>query len=1042
MSFLSISLLGSFQVTLDGQTIDEFEYSKVKGLLAYLAVESDRPHHRELLAETLWPDRPAQMARNSLRQALSILRNAINDREAEVPFLLVSRDSVQFNRRSDYWLDIDVFMDSLNSCRDSLRRQSDPTGSACLHWFRQAARLYRGDFLDQFLINDSDQFSHWMNLKRDEFRRLAAEVFWVIASYYEKKGDFEEVRKYAERQVDLDPTNEEAHRRLMRIYYQQGERSNAIAQYELCSKSLSEYLGVLPEDETRQLYERIKSSSEERSDASGSAAGLISRPHNLPRELTPLIGRQSEINDLTTILKQEDVRLLSIVGQGGIGKSRLAIKAATELLETFEDGVFFLSLASLNDVETIPYAIADALGLSFFGQGDRSKHLIGYLRERSMLLIFDNFEHIIEGKTLIAEILQYARSVKAMVTSREPLRIPGENIFELHGLGFPSGKDLEDLESFSAIQLFVRSARRSIPDFSLTPENRKSVARICELVDGLPLGIELAASWLRILGPEEIVKEIEASTHFLESTDAQHPERHRSLRVVFQNSWNLLSEKEQSIFASLSIFRGGFTREAGEQITGIDLVVLSSLMNRSLISRVGSLYVVHEVLRQFAYEKMTELSGLKDKIEKKYIEYYADFLRSSAGRLRSSVQAQSLAELEEQDGNIRNAWKKAVEKHQIHALESMEDGLGLYFDIRGWFSEGQELFGEAVFSLLSDKYEARENTRGLIAALRAREGWFYLRRGKFSEAQSLFEKALEAQHQLKYSERELAVTYLYMGIHAYLSGENAIARSYLEKSLSGFIKNENNWGMAEALRNLGFTTVRLGFVEDAKIILQESIEIYGMIGDRRGISLTLDGLGKIALMQGDLEEANRSFMESLEIQEAVSDRWSSAGSLWELGNIALKKRNNEVARSYFEKSLLIYRETGDEWGVIHLLNCLGEVDLASGNLTKARNNFIMALGRSWEAGILPGILDSFLGLAQYYEMDGDTKKSEELLRLVWSHPVSREDQKQKARDSLEYMDLEPGEESHANDAQDGKEEQMANAVKQMVESLLPPGSGD
>ncbi len=584
MHFLSMSMLGSFQVTMDGVDVEGFEYNKVKGLLAYLAIESDRSHHRELLAEIFWPDRPAQMARNSLRQALSILRNAIHDRSAQVPFLIISRDTVQFNRRSDYWLDINVFIDSVTACRESLRRGGERGANTCVHWFRQSARLYRGDFLDQFLISDSPPFTEWAAAKRQEYRRQAIEVFSLLSSYYEKSGDYDDALNYARRQVGLDGTQEEAHRKIIRIYYQLGDRSAAMNQYDECVQMLDSELGVKPEEETQELFERIRNRQSVVPDSpNGKPVDFLTRPHYIPLEHTPLIGRDRDISELTKMLENSDCRLITILGPGGIGKTRIAQRLAAERLEDYVDGAFFVVLAHLNSAESIVSAMSDTLSPGNYGDDDWLTRFPLILKEKQLLLVLDNFEHVLEGRSIVQDILDQAPGVKIVITSRERLDLTGEYLYEPDGLKYPESDNIEEIESYSSVQLFVKTAHRFRPTFVLSEKDKQPVAKICRLLEGNPLAIELAASWIRLLECEEIATEIDRNLDFLGTNSRDIPSRHRSIRAVFQNSWSLLSEDERTKFAHLSVFRGGFTREDSENL----VAYMKSLWNFNSLSCQG-----------------------------------------------------------------------------------------------------------------------------------------------------------------------------------------------------------------------------------------------------------------------------------------------------------------------------------------------------------------------------------------------------------------------------------------------------------------------
>ncbi len=1020
MPFLSISTLGSFQVTLDGVEVEGFEYNKVKGLLAYLAVESNRAHHRELLAEILWPDRPAQMARNSLRQALSILRNAIQDRDAQVPFLLINRDSVQFNRRSDYWLDVDVFIDSLQACRSSLRKGVDSNTRSCIHWLKQSARLFRGEFLDQFLLQDSNQYSDWIKIKREEYRRQAIEIFALLSSYHERQGDHDDARQYARRMLDLDPTHEDAHRKLMRIYYRLGDRSSAIAQYELCRRLLAEQLGVKPEEETVTLFDRIRSLEEVRPEGMAHPVDVLSRPHFIPREDTPLLGREKEVFSIMEILDDPATHLLTIVGPGGVGKTRIAQRVARDRLEKYADGVFFVALAALPGAEYIPVAIADAMNLDFSGERDRTERLMNSLRDRELLLVLDNMEHLTGGSDLVNELLVLAPKLQVVVTSREMLGIAGEKLFEPKGLRYPDNDDGSDFDSFSSVQLFVRSARRLDQEFSLTAMNREPVGRICRLLEGVPLGIELAASWVRVLSVSEIAGEIEEDLSFLESNRTDLPQRHRSLRSVFQNSWNILSEEERKGFSALSVFHGGFYRDAAESVAGVSLGALASFVSRSLVRRsMETRYEVHEILRQFAYERLE--GELREKTEHLHMDYFAGLLGENESALRGIDQKRILEEIDIEMGNIRRAWIGACSRGNLSVMERMLDPLTRYYEIRSRFQEGEEAMHMAITALSVDVIEARNpQKKRLMGNLHGAVAWYMMRRGDLNGALTHLQRAMEML--LPAGEnRSLALLYCSFGIHCQMTGDLDKSRSYLEKSLSYHIQTENSWGMAEALRNLGITNIALGEPATAREVLEESLELYRLEGDVRGVAQALDGLGRIMRDGGELDESTSLFRESSEIKTELGDRWGSAVSFRELGDNANSKGDLKGARSLYLKSLSLFHETGDLLGAVSLYNRMGEVDGSSGERTSARVNYVAALEQSQQAGIITGILESLLGLARL-DMENEAKRTQviNLLQLLEGHDRSSPFVKKEATLLLEEL---VGEDALSN-GKEGDSERM------------------
>ncbi|MBM2847359.1 MAG: putative LuxR family transcriptional regulator [Anaerolineales bacterium] len=658
---LTITLFGKPRVERAKRAITGFISAKAQALLFYLAA-TGRPHTREALAGLLWGGMPEAQAGKNLRNALSNLRSLVGD------YLTITREEVAFKRDVDYWLDVEAF-------RSALAEIASRDWGALAH----AVELYQGDFLEGFYIPEALAFEEWMLGQRSILRGLMVQALHTLVSQHLESEEYAPGIDYANRLLGLEPWREETHRHLMILLARSRQRSAALAQYETCRRVLVEELGVQPMQETTVLYERLK-------------AAAAPPPHNLPPQPTPFVGREAELAEIARYLKNREAQLLTLVGPGGIGKTRLALQAAARCVgpeaafdTDFADGVFFVPLAANTAAEsgapsTLIAALADALPFSFQGPVHPQAQLLNYLREKKMLLILDNFEHLAAEARQLGDILRLVPGIKLLVTSRVRLSLREEWALEVEGLAYPKAGDAvppgDAAEGYSAIALFVQQARRMRLGFTLVPADIPHVVRICQLVEGVPLGIELAASWLRVLSCVEIAAEIEKGLDFLTSAFQNVSERHRSLRAVFEHSWNLLSPPEQILFRQLSVFRGGFQREAAAEVVGASLPVLAGLADKSLLRRTASgRYEVHELLRQYAEEKLRLIPEEHERVHDQHCRYYAELLSQHKTQLKGENSLAELTALSVERENVRAAWNRAVEHRKVAELNQFMDCL-------------------------------------------------------------------------------------------------------------------------------------------------------------------------------------------------------------------------------------------------------------------------------------------------------------------------------------------------------------------------------
>lgn len=715
---------------------------------------------------------------------------------------------------------------------------------------------------------------------------------------------------------------------------------------------------------------------------------LSTRSHNLPQQPTPFVGRKTELAEVANRLSQPACRLLTIVGSGGIGKTRLALQVGAEMIDSFSHGVFQVALAPLSSVDYIYATVADSLRYPFAGSEQPATQLMSYLREKELLLILDNFEHLMEAAGIVAQILEGAPRLKIMVTSRERLNLREEWAYQLRGLPVPTRNASNGVEEYGSVRLFMQNATRVYPEFELRQEDKAHVANILNLVEGIPLGIELASAWVRVLSCGEIAQEIEGSQDFLATTATNVPQRHQSLRAVFQNSWQLLPPTERQVLSRLSVFRGGFQREAAEVVAGAGLSRLLSLSDKSLIRRTSTgRYEILETLRQFAEEKLKERPEDQEATIRRHYRYYADLLDRFSSEHGPEGNQEVLKALETESENLRLAWRRATNRNDYEAVGKALDGLFQLYEGRGWFQEGIDIFDRGVQSI--SRPDGRKDVEALLGMLLSRRGWFAFRLGLYEETRRDLERSLEIARRLDIP-GEIAFSLYNRGIFAYQLGQYEEAKVLLEESLSLRREVADRSGAARSLSILGIVARDQGQLERARQLLSESLNLHRQIEDPRGISRCLNVLGLISSDTGDQETARELLEESLDICREIDDRREVAFALSILGAIMYEMGDYDQARQVCLESLEIREDIGERRGIAFSLHDLGNIARALGRYDRAWDYLLSALQIAREINAVPLTLYILTGISDLLVSDGNPREAFRLATLVLHHSSSFE----------------------------------------------------
>jgi DNA-binding SARP family transcriptional activator/predicted ATPase len=958
-ALLSLRLLGPTEVAIDGQPV-RFARRKALALLAYLAV-ARRPHAREALATLIAGDVADEQAAKQLRNALNDLRDHVGD------WLTISRQTVAFDTTRPHWLDVDAFRDGLAAAR----AEGDPSA------LEEAVGLYRGEFLEGLVVRDAPDIDDWLTAERDRLRAQFVAALQEIAEGYARHGDLTAGIAAGRRLLAVEPWREEAHQLLMRLFARAGQRQAALAQYETCRRVLRAELGVEPEAETAALAARL-------------AAEPTPVEHNLPALTAPFVGRGAELDHIAARLADPDCRLLTVVGLGGMGKSALALAAAwraaapapTGEEHPFADGVYLAPLAGLRPpppdepgapaatASLLAGAIGRALGLAFQGPGDPTRQLAAFLRPRKLLLVLDNLEHLLAGVGLLGDLLRQAPRLTLLTTSRERLQLQDEWTLELRGLPTPMGPD--DLEAAEAGRLFLQAAGRAQAGIGLEAAERAAAARICQLTDGLPLALVLAASWRRALTCAEIAAELESGLDLLTATARDAPARQRSVRVVLGAAWARLADDERPVARRLAAFRGSFDRAAARAVAGATPRHLLALRDRELVEHDGrGRYRLHELVRQYAAERLGEHTEEADETRARHAAHYAAVVAQQATALYQTRQAREVIGAELDD--IRAAWEWAMLRVRGDLLERMREGLAAWSEQAGLLPEWEAAFGAAAARLRAASAAATPDS-----ALQTQLGWLLATHGRLLFGCGELERALLALEEASALARAVgsaeleAASELWRGQVFNHQGQVRAAQGYLEHGLRLARAAGARHLEGLLLAQLTWVASLMGDESRAQACADQALVILREVGDRLSPATVHFGLFLLAAERGvtarawaDAEriEAIADAFGSRQMQWLVKERWGVIHS-FALGQ-------HRIADAYFEEALRLAEENGDRYGATSAHALLARSALFQGDLERSRRENSETRRLAEETGSRRLTMHALFGLATLAHLNGD-----------------------------------------------------------------------
>jgi predicted ATPase/DNA-binding SARP family transcriptional activator len=933
---------------------------------------------REELAERLWPEEQPGAGLRNLRGAIYHLRRQLGQRGAREGYLLqegafLRLDPAPGGEAADDWLDAPAFE---RAAAGALARR-DP--DAC----RTALARYTGDYLPE------EPYAEWAAATRETLARHHLALLLHLAALCRAAGEVGEAERRLRAALAVDPCHEEAATALMELLAARGRRGEALQVYQKVAAALDRELGLGPQAALEGLRARLLAEA-----AAPAAADfaprlrLPGRASNLPSPLSSFVGRAWELAEVRSVL--QGTRLLTLVGPGGCGKSRLAQEATGALLSDYPDGVWLVELAALVDPVLVPQAVAATLGVAEGADQSLRQVLADFLAPRELLLLLDNCEHLLEACAALAEhLLQHCPHLRILATSRQALGPAGEVAWLVPALAYPATgtvADAADLSRYEAVQLFAARARAHRPAFALNDANAGAVARICRQLDGIPLALELAAARLGALSVAEVAGRLGDRFALLSGGSRMALPRHQTLRATLDWSWELLGEGERRLLRRLTVFAGGWALEAAEAVLGADdglpagevLDVLADLVAKSLVQvteREGqSRYGLLEMVRQYARERL-EASGEAATLHDRHLAYYLAVAEQAEPELTGPDQGIWLATLEREHDNLRAALTWARESGAGEAGLRLGGALWRFWYLRGYIRDGS--------AWLEGLLDPRRPVGGVpgtarIKALRG-AGALAFRRGDYARAVAWGEEALALCDRLGDQQGRIGPLNL-LALVARDQGRLARA-GRLHEELQALCREVGaRWDLAASLQNLAIVRRDQGAYSQAMDLLEESLAIKRELGDSSAICFTLNNLADVSSILGEFERAAALAQEGLALARQVGDKTAMAYAYVCLGYVATERGEYAAAEVYYNQGLALRRETDDRLGTIGMFINLGEVARRQADWVRAEKLYREALAQcrqgAGDYSLMPLCLE---GLAAVLCADGQAERAARLL---------------------------------------------------------------
>ena len=916
---------------------------KPMALLLLLAL--DEPlSSRDRLAYLLWPEEDQSSARQNLRRLLSRLRATLRDACNIDPIATHGQDQIHFDHEL---CGVDV-LEFRRLAQQAIQAQ----GTGRIAPADQALALVHAAPFDGFALDDTPPFEEWMQRQIAHLDQLHQQILSLIVETHRDNGKFPEAIRAATALVEADPLNEESHCALIELLLRTGQRDAAMQQYEACRVLLADELGVEPLPRTQALLAAAQTGGE----------GVTFTPHtslavrqeaapplpnsqrdNLPAAATSLIGRNREIAAVKALLSRFTVRLVTLTGPGGIGKTRLSLAVAADLVDEYEHGVFLVQLAPIHNAELVASMIAQTLGIRPGADQSYLDALKAYLRPRQMLLVLDNFEQVIHAGPLVAELLADAPGLNVLITSRALLRIYGEREFAVQPLTLPDRQEMPTstvLAELPAVALFVERARSVQADFMLTVENARDVAEICIRLDGLPLAIELAAARIRFFSPQQMLARLDKRLALLTHGARDWPDRHRTLRATIEWSFNLLSAAEQRIFARLAVFVGGWTLDLAETVCADDdgepdfdiLNGLESLLDQSLVHRSEdengeARFTMLETIREYALERLNA-SNEAERLHRAHADAFLALAAHAGNFLDGPQQRRWLDRLQIEQENFRAALQFAIKTEDASLALGLCSYLWAYWYRRGQQSEGRP-WARAALALPD---AAGDLVRRAIVLYGA--GVMAVTQGDIDEAERLAEEGLQRAMQAEDDEATGRLLNLLASVSQHRGNWEKAAACY-RQGLAIFRRKGDTYLTAILLGNLGNVYLNDKQYTEARAHYEESLALHRQINDTHGIATLLGQVGLIMRYLGEYDQAVALHREALALHSELGERQRVAVCLRNLGDDMFAQDKFDEATHLYRQALAYFHEIGDRLGIAESVHRLARLLGQHGKLAEA-----------------------------------------------------------------------------------------------------------